>query len=199
MSGLWIPDIRTSSCAAVMSDAPSHARKVVTDWSTLPGGIVDGGEIVLLAVKPSMWRPVLDSAAWLVTCWVLAAVIGVMGTPIPGMSLMVTVQAVLFVGFAGLAVAFVRWAPMWYVLTNRRVLDVQGVRAPRIASCLLIDVRNTYLNSTSTERMAGLGTITFVTDLPDESPRAWQSIARPEEVHDRIRRAIENAIDQQGV
>jgi hypothetical protein len=93
----------------------------------------------------------------------------------------------------------VRWAPRWYVLTNRRVLDIQGVRSPRIWSCLLTEIRNTYLNASPPEKLTGLGTITFVTDHPDEPPCHWRSVAKPEEVHAKIRRAIENAIDQQGI
>ena len=54
--------------AAATSEAPPHAAKAATHWTALPSGVVDGGEIVLLAIKPSMWRPLLDSAPWLIVC-----------------------------------------------------------------------------------------------------------------------------------
>ena len=182
-----------------MSDTPSRAQDVVADWSTLPGGVVDGGEIIILAIKPSTWRPVFDSAAWLVTSCLLAGVLAGLQKPIPGLSLAVTTQLILLVGIARLAVAFVCWAPTWYILTNRRVLNVQGIRYPRITSCALVEIRNTYLNRSSAEKLTGLGTITFAFDSPHEMPRVWQSIAQPDLIHDKVRRAIENAIDQQNV
>ena len=187
------------SFSATASETPSRATDVAVGWTTLPGGVVDGGEIVLLAIKPSMWRPLFESTPWLVTCCVLAAGLAWLSRPIPGLPLTATVQVIVLVGFARLGLAVVRWVPRWYVLTNRRVLDIQGVRSPRIWSCLLIETRNTYLNVSTAERLTGLGTITFVTDHPGEPPCHWRSVAKPEEVHARIRRAIENAIDQQGI
>ena len=187
------------SSAAAMADAPSGVSQVTTKWGTLPGGVIDGGEIIIFAIKPSMWRPVLDSVPWLVMTVLLALALTVLGTPFPGLSLTLTGEAILLVGFARLGYAVVRWVPTWYVLTNRRVIDIRGVRAPQIWSCVLIEVRNTYVNVSPPERMARLGSISFVTDRPDEPPRTWQSIAKHDEVNARVRRAIENAIDEFGI
>jgi hypothetical protein len=162
----------------------------------MPRSVLDGGELVLLAIKPSMWRPFFDSAPLLVICCALAIGLTWLGRPLAGLSLAATAQIVLFVGLARVGVAVVRWVPTWYLLTNRRIIDVRGVRKPRITSCLLIDVRNTYVNSTAAERWTRLGTITFVVDHASAPAHIWQSIARHEEVHAKIRRAIENAIDQ---
>jgi hypothetical protein len=106
---------------------------------------------------------------------------------------------VLLIALARVGLAVVRWVPTWYVLTNRRVLDVRGVRSPRISACLLVDVRNTYLRSSSAEKLTRLGTITFITDREDTASHIWRSIAKPDVVHAKIRRAIENAIDQHGI
>ena len=83
--------------------------------------------------------------------------------------------------------------------TNRRIISVRGVREPQISSWLLLDVRNTYVHSPLAEKLTGLGTITFVTDNTDDVPHQWRSVAKPEEVHAKIRRAIENVIDQGGL
>jgi hypothetical protein len=190
---------RPAPFSVTASEAPSRGSDVAADWSALPGGVVDGGEIVLLAIRPSMWRPLFEACPWLVTCCVLAVILTLLSLPAPGLSLLVTTQLILLAGLARFGVAVARWASMWYVLTNRRVLDVQGVRVPRIWSCLLVETRNTYLNASSAEKLTGLGTITFVTEHPDEPPRQWRSIDKPEEVHARIRRAIENALDQHGL
>lgn len=187
------------SSGASMAEAPSGVSRAGTKWSTLPGGVIAGGEIIIFAIKPSMWRPVFDSASWLVTGFLLAAVLTLIRTPFPGLSLTATAEAVLLVGFARLGYAVVRWVPTWYVLTNRRVIDLRGVRSPHIWSCALIDIRNTYVNASQPEKLTGLGTISFVTDRTDEPPRTWRSIARPDEMHTRVRRAIENAIDEFGI
>ena len=189
----------TFASAPAMSEAPSRASRTAIDWSTLPGGVVDGNEIVVLAIKPSMWRAVFDSAGWLIGCGLLAIVLAWFQQPILGLSLPATVQVLLLIGSVRLAAALIRWVPTWYVLTNRRVLDIRGVRSPRISSCLLLDVRNTYLNRSPGERMTKLGSITFLTNQPNGPARVWQSIAEPDLVHDRIRREIEKSIDQQGL
>ena len=93
--------------------------------------------------------------------------------------------------------ALLRWVPTWYVLTNRRIISIHGVRSPRISSAPLLAIRNTYLNRSVAEHLTKLGSITFVTDMPNEDPHVWQSIPEPEAIHDRIRREIERAIDRQ--
>jgi len=185
--------------AAAMSDAPSQATGVAARWTTLPGGLIDGGEIVVLAIKPSLWRPVFDSVGWLAVCAVFAVTSTMIGLRLPGLSPATTAQLVVLIGFTGLGLAVVRWTTTWHVLTNRRIIDIHGVRTPRIAACLLIHVRNTYLHTSMPEKLTRLGTITFVTDETDRLPHLWRSIAHPDEVHAKIRRAIENAIDQSSV
>ncbi len=184
--------------ATATSEAPPRTRELRPGWAALPGGVIDGGEIIVLAIKPSMWRPLFDSAPWIVTCCMLAIILTWLGTPIAGFSLFSTAQILLLLAFARLGLAVVRWIPTWHVLTNRRIIDVKGIRTPRISACLLVDVRNTYLQVLSADKLARLGTITFVTSKTDRVSHVWQSIARPEEVHAKIRRAIEGAIDQQG-
>lgn len=185
--------------SAVMSEAPARATEVASRWTAVPRGVVDGGELVLLAVKPSLWRPVLDSSAWIVTCSLLATTLLVLGQPLPGLALGTSAQLIMLVAVLRLGVGLIRWVTMWHLLTNRRIIDVQGVRAPVIRSCLLVHLRNTYLRTSAVEKPLGLGTILLVTDEPEHRPHMWASIAHPEETHAKIRRAIENALDQCGV
>jgi len=184
---------------AAAADAAPQAVETPAPWMILPGGVIDGGEIVILAIKPSMWRPVLDSAPWLVTAVALTIFLTALGVSIPGLSVATTAQVVLLVGFAPLGLAIMRWVPCWHVLTNRRIIDIQGVRQPEVHSCSLLDIRNTYLHISPVDRSLRLGTITFVMARDDQPPRFWRSIAKPDEVHAKIRRAIENAIDQFGM
>lgn len=184
--------------SAATSQAPSRPVEVASTWTTLPGGVVDTGEIVILAIKPSMWRPLFESAPWMVVCGLLAVALTSLSRPLAGLSMVSTVQVILLVGFARLGLAVVRWIPSWYVLTNRRVISIQGVRAPRITACPLIQIRNTHLTSTPAEQLARLGTIAIVTESANDPARSWQSVARADLVHAAIRRAIKNAIDYHG-
>ncbi len=188
------------SHSAAMSEAPSRASEVAGEvaaaWLQLPGGVVNDSEIVILAIKPAMLRPLIDSFPWIVVTTVIASAMAWTGATFGTLSSAVSVQLVLLIGVARFILAVVRWAPSWYVLTNRRVLTIEGVRKPRITSCPLLDIRNTYLESDLVERMTQLGSIRFVSDKPDRKTRNWRTIAQPNEVHRQIRRAIENAIDQ---
>ena len=179
-------------------DAPSRAEEVATAWTSLPGGVVDGGEIVILAIKPSMWKPAIDSVPWLIAAGIAAGLLAWLRLPLPGLSLALTLQLVLGIGFARLGLAIARWIPTWHVLTNRRIIDVHGVRAPVIDACSLIDIRNTYLRIGLLEQPLRIGSIAFVQSHETDAPRLWPMIPRPDEVHAQVRRAIENALDQQG-
>jgi len=181
---------------ATSTTETSGARSdVASVFTGLPGGVIDGGEIVLLAIKPSMWRPLFESANWLIAGCLLAGILATLAQPIPGLTMLSTVQVLLAVGFGRLGVALAQWAPHWHVLTNRRIIDVCGVRSLRISSCPLVDIRNTYVRRSAPERLNGVGTILFVTTETTATPHAWRSIAEPDAVHAKIRRAIENAID----
>lgn len=185
--------------SAAAAESPPRAAELPGEWSQLPGGLIDGGEIVLLAIKPSLWRPVIDSFPWLVTTCVFAIGITMFSAALPGLSTVASAQAVLAAGLLRLALAVVRWAATWYVLTNRRILNVRGARSPRISSCPLVDIRNTHVDASSLEKLLQIGTITFVSKHPDELSRFWESIPEPEATHAKIRRAIENALDQYGI
>ena len=152
----------TTVFAAVMTEAPTGSSTLETSWAFLPDEIVDGGEMIVLAIKPSIWRPLFDSIPWLIMAAALSVTLAVMGKPIPGLSVSLSIQILLFLGVARLGIAIIRWVPTWFVLTNRRVMCIHGVRAPRIHSLALIEVRNTYLNATAPERLIGLGTISLL-------------------------------------
>lgn len=177
------------------TDSPSAVREVASRLTSLPQGLVDGGEIIILAVKPSMWRPVFDSVPWIMTLSFLALASMTWHLALPGLSVSTSAQVIFLLGMLRLGLAVIAWIPSWYVLTNRRLIVIRGVRTPNITSCSLLEVRNTYLNATTIEKTAHLGTITYVTTDEAKAPHYWRTITDPETVHAEIRRAIENVID----
>lgn len=192
------PARRTGSLrfSAAPAEAPTQTVELPAPWATIPGGAIDGGEIILLAVKPSMWRPLLDSAPWMVTCAVLAVALVWLRRPLPALSLTTTAQLILWVALARLGASVVRWVPTWYVLTNHRIIHIQGVRSPQVNGCPLIDIHDTCVHRSGPEQLARLGTIVFATDDTAATPPPWRFVVQADEVEARIRRAMHSASGQ---
>jgi len=138
---------------------------------------------------------VIESFGWLLASIVLAGVCIASEVGLTGVTPQTTAQIIVCVGLVRLGLAIVRWVSRWYVLTNRRVVEISGIKSPRVTSAMLVDVRNTYLTSAVHERALRLGTITFVSNRGSDRPWQWKHVAEPDEVHAAIRRSIENAID----
>ncbi|MEK6674885.1 MAG: hypothetical protein AABZ47_04425 [Planctomycetota bacterium] len=183
------------SLATSTTDLPRATASVTEVLTAFPGGVLHGDEIVLLAIKPSMWRPVFVSGPWLLTALGLAAVSISFGQPLPGLSLTATAQTILLIGLARLGWSVACWLPRWHVLTNRRIVDIRGIRHPSVQFRSLVDIRNTYVRRSLVERLTGSGTVLFVPKESSNPPVVWRSIAQPDFVHAKIRRAIENALD----
>jgi len=181
------------------SDAPPRSADIPAEWPDLPSGVIDGGEIVLMAIKPSVWSPVLEALPWLLSTAGFSALILVLRLALPGLTPSGSAQLVLAIGFVRLLVGIVRWVATWYVLTNRRILDVRGARSPRIGAMPLVDIRNTYVKASATERLVGVASISLVSKRAGDPHRMWEFVPKPELVHAKIRRAIEHALDQYGM
>lgn len=163
--------------------------------ASLPLDALDGGELIILAIKPAALSPVFESAGWLAAMAMLAVCVifaQTGSTPLVPASF---AQICLGVAALRLVLAVVRWSATWYVLTNRRVLLISGIRSPRIASLALVDVRNTCLTAAPHEKLTRLSTITFIPRTDQGTAWSWKHLHNGEEVHRRVRRAIENAID----
>jgi len=189
-----LPSVR---CAAA-TEAPTGRVSVAAAaaWESLPG-VLGGGENVLLAIKPSMWRLLIDSGLWLLATGLFSAIALWSRRSLPGLSVTMTAQLALFIGLVRFVIALIQWIPRWHVLTNRRIMDIRGIREPQVTSCTLVELRNTHLHSSFIERLVRIGTITFVTTSDTFRLPKWRSIANPDLVHAKIRRAIENALDHE--
>ena len=185
--------VPTTRFSAVATQSRPEAVPVRANWTTLPGGVVEGGEIVVLAIKPSMWLWLFDSVPWLVMCTALGVILTALNRPFLGLSPTGTLQILALVAFARVSFAMLRWIPTWYVLTNRRLIDVRGVRAARIRSCPLINVSDVLLEESTLEKAAKLGSIYFELDSSEAHAYVWQSIQAPKDVFATVRTTINNA------
>lgn len=160
---------------------------------SVPGHLLGDGETVILAVRPSAWSILLT--AWPAIA-LLAAVGGVMlvldrllGVPFGGYRkpLVVLLAAVCALR---LTVSAILWAGKLYVLTNFRLLKVQGLLEPRMDNLPLGRVNEARLAATPAERSLGVGNLYFVVDGQEDIDRTWEHIARPEEVRESVEEAI---------
>jgi hypothetical protein len=183
------------------SAAPPRSKSIdLPGTAAVPAELLDGGEIVLLTLKPSAWFLVFEPVKWIATAVVLIACIASLdvGTrwAVPPHTL---IQLVLLVAGGRLLITTMRWVSRFYVLTNRRVMRVSGIRRPHAWSCPLVRVRNTRVSATAPERITRIGTIDFVPDNSQIGPGRWAYVDNPDAVHDTIRRAIRRAIDNHSI
>ncbi len=157
----------------------------------LPAQLLGGDEIVIFAVKPSLWFVLFTSARWLIA---MALVIGLSGwLDTAGMSRALVVKAALALGGARLGFALLQWVSRLYVLTNRRIMRLRGIFNVDLFECQLTKIQNTYLTMTWYERLAGLGSISFATAGTGGVEASWTDVNNPLEVHERVRSAIHRA------
>ena len=185
---------RMSSAAAVEG---ATTRVTTAERLSLAEEVLDGGEIVLLAIKPSLWFVVFDSARWIVFGALLLVVSVIPSLQIGSLSSATVAEVACMVIVVRMGIALLRWVSRFYVLTNRRIMRLCGVFKADLRSCPLLAIRHTSVSVGPHERLTKLGTILFVYEGTPSVELNWYTIAKCEEVHDRVRRAIERAIDSQ--
>ncbi|MCK4658954.1 MAG: PH domain-containing protein [Phycisphaerae bacterium] len=178
------------------TEAPAEEPVVSAEKILLPVDLLDGGEVVILALKPSLWFVLFDSAKWMVAGVVLIVGAALAGGRMEGVSYLTLAQGTMLVVACRVAVALLRWVSRFYVLTDRRVLRIHGVLRANILDIALTDIINTRVTALWHERLAGLGTLRFACQSAEQNNTSWCHLAKPDEVHSQVRRAIERAIDR---
>jgi len=159
--------------------------------------LLDGGEVVILAIKPSLWFLLFDSARWIALGSLLVVFAALSSTTVAGLSPTSIGKLGLITIAARVGIALLRWVSRYYVLTNRRIMRLCGVLRADIESCPLLDIRNTRVSQDVCERATRLGTIEYYFEKQPPVDLNWRNLARPNEVHNEVRKAIERAIDNQ--
>lgn len=158
------------------------------------GDVLDGGEIVLCVLKPSLWYLVLVSVRWLAGAVVVILLAPLFFQARSGTTEILT-QSALLVTAARLILALLQWSSRLYVLTNRRVMCYRGVMHVSLFESPLVHIRNTYVNASPVERICKVGSIGFSLQGDRQIDVWWEQVSAPDAVHERIRRAIEKALD----
>ena len=178
-------------------EADTPATEYVVDHA-IPAHL-HGGEIVILAIKPSLWFILFTSARWLAVM-VLLCTVGVRlntwsGYMVSNQSL---VKIAMAVAVVRLALSTLEWASRLYVLTDRRIMRFRGILNVEMFECPLIKIQNTHLTLAIYERLVGLGTIYFSTAGTGQIETVWRYINRPLEIHEQVREAIRRANNHHG-
>ena len=194
MTVLHEPPETTDPGVAAQIEGPGGGVIAMTVEHIVPAHLLDGGEIVILAIKPSLWFVPLTSARWiLLGIGLLAAANISWVTPhVAGYLRMAG-----YLGVAGrLGWAMLQWVSRLYVLTNRRVMRLRGVFNVELFQCELTRVQSIVLSASWPERLARSGTILIQTAGALGSVggmAAWRIVARPLEVHKKLNDAIRRA------
>lgn len=178
------------------TEATEASPKAVTHAELVPEHLLDGGEIVIFAIKPSLWFIVFTSIRWLIGMAVVILLAGWLKSGIERLlpvNAMFIVNAALVLGAARVIFAMLQWASCLYVLTNRRVMRLFGVMNVDVFECSLMKIQNTFLTLTWYERLTRLGTISFATAGTGGVEASWHHVNDPLEVHERVRSAIHDA------
>jgi hypothetical protein len=159
----------------------------------VPERLLEEGEVVILAVKPSGWFVPLVSWPALLVAAIVAAVTylaeGILGSSLPVQARLVGLLCVAFACLR-LVAAALQWAGRLYVLTNLRLIRVRGVFGTDVFQCPLKAVRAAQLTAGVAERSLGVGTLVFTIDASREGSAAWVHISHPAEVQRIVNEAI---------
>lgn len=158
----------------------------------IPAQLLQSGEIIILLLKPS---PLFIFLAALPTVTILALItIALVAAERSlhtgvGEAQVITLGLVLIV--ARLFWQFMEWLSRVYVLTDRRVVRVQGVLRVSIFEAPLQQLQHTHMLFSLRERAFGLGTIAFATAGTAFVEVAWVMLADPLDVHQKVVETIE--------
>ncbi len=164
-----------------------------TAGELIPAHLLDGGEIVIFAIKPSLWFVVFKSSRWLAAMVLMILLSGWIGETLPHVTSGTVVQVATMLGAVRVGFGLLQWVSRLYVLTNRRVLRLTGILNLDLFECPLTKIQNTYLTMAWYERITGLGTISFSTAGAGGVEASWTYVNNPLELHERIRSAIHRA------
>jgi uncharacterized membrane protein YdbT with pleckstrin-like domain len=158
----------------------------------IPAHLIDEGEQIIFAIKPSLWFILFYYAKMIGL--VIAVFIAINYFPyVPSLFSQYVSQIAAALICLQLVIAVLEWISRLYVLTDRRVIRIKGILNVDIFEAPLVKIQNTYLTFALHERVVGIGTILIATAGTAGIEASWQNINQPLEVHEQVRAAIREA------
>lgn len=162
----------------------------------VPEKLLDDGEIVILAIKPSLWSIAFSSARTFIVIAIAILLLPYVPHTVfdaAGLTSRNIGQLGVLLILVQIMIAFAQWVCRQYILTNRRIIRIRGVFTIDVFDAPLTKIQNTFITLAIQERLLGLGTIQFATAGTAGFDAAWVNINDPLTVHETIRKAIRNA------
>jgi uncharacterized membrane protein YdbT with pleckstrin-like domain len=175
------------------SEAPGAESESIDAAQLVPADLLDGGEIVILAIKPSLWFVLIKSFRWVMAMIFLVLLTNWIDEGMVPLARSVIVQVAIALAALRLGLALLEWVSRLYVLTNRRIMRLTGIFNIDLFECQLTKIQNTFLTLAWYERLLGLGTISFATAGTGGIEVSWTHVNNPLELHERVRSAIHRA------
>ncbi|UCG33594.1 MAG: PH domain-containing protein [Phycisphaerales bacterium] len=159
----------------------------------VPAQLLDGGEIVILAIKPSLWFILINSFRTVAVLAVIVMAVLWFSPPWHWLDPRFLVQAAIGLALLRVVIASLQWVSRLYVLTNRRLMRIRGILNVDLFECRLARIQNTFMRLNWYERILRLGTIDIATAGTGLVEARWENVPRPLEVHEELRKAINAA------
>ncbi len=156
----------------------------------VPAHLISKDEQIILAIKPSMWFILFNSAKLIIFLLVVLLFTHLFRSNLSyyWYQKILQISAILFL--VQLIASFLQWLSRLYILTDRRVLRIRGVFNIDIFEAPLTKIQNTFLTFGIHERIFGLGSIHFATAGTSRTEASWVNINHPLEVHEIVRETI---------
>jgi hypothetical protein len=176
-----------------MGPSAEPASERSTPAQLVPAGLLQDGEVVILAIKPSSWFVLVSSLPMLASAAVVAAVAYVVDLYHPA-----THERIIWSGCAAVALlrmvaACWQWLGRTYVLSNLRIISVRGLLRPQWSDAALSKVAQVVPAASLPERLVGAASIYCMVASDDPPAVTWHTVARPAEVHEVIVDAVSRA------
>jgi hypothetical protein len=153
--------------------------------------VLRDGELILLVLKPSIWFILFNSLSYIAAGLILILGLKLFGGQRPVVRLLIEISVLLIA--AHLMWSVLQWMGRLYVLTDMRILRLEGVFQTDIFDCPLRKVARTRMLRPLRERLLNLGSIEIIPREECYPIASWQTIPRPLQVHQQILAAIQKA------
>ena len=179
-----------------MSSTEASAEEPLVD-TLAPAGlqqVLQEGETVILALRPSPWFILIDGSwvyfASIFVALLLAWLAHQPWSPVilPETQIFPLLATVLSIRIVW---KFLDWANRVYVLTDQRIMRRRGVIQYSLIEAPLDRIQHSAIFTRVVERVLGLGTIGFATAGSGRFEVIWEMISNPLEVHRKVNDAIE--------
>ncbi|GEM_PF-671804 len=178
----------TDGLGSMFSESASPTTGVAQALS--PRNMLHENEIVILMVRPSVWYIFVTSSTFIAVVIALALLSETSQTVdrIISLPTMATITGILV--FCGLLYGVMEWIGHHYILTNCRLITIQGLLQPQISQTVLGRITDISLGQSIPQKLLHAGTMEFTFEAERMPNATWQWIRSPQRVEQQIRQAI---------